>query len=76
MMLMTGGSFLRSLVASSAKSSSGVVSLFNVRCMSSAAGGKFLVEEEKYAFLKELGLGKVNDGVYNGKWFGSGEVGK
>ena len=33
-----------------------------------------LVSEPKYAFLKELGLGEVNDGVYDGKWFGSGEV--
>jgi hypothetical protein len=34
----------------------------------------FLVEEPKYAFLKELGLEKRNAGVYNGKWGGSGEV--
>ena len=40
----------------------------NVRRMS------MLVSEPKYSFLKELGLGEVNDGVYDGKWFGSGEV--
>ena len=33
-----------------------------------------LVSEPKYSFLKELGIGEVNDGVYDGKWFGSGEV--
>jgi hypothetical protein len=33
-----------------------------------------LINEPKYSFLKELGLKEVNDGVYNGKWFGSGEV--
>ena len=41
----------------------------NVRKMSG-----MLVGEPKYSFLKELGLGEVNDGVYDGKWFGSGEV--
>ena len=34
----------------------------------------FLVEDPKYAFLKDLGLDKTNKGVYNGTWFGSGEV--
>jgi len=33
-----------------------------------------LVSEPKYSFLKELGIGEVNDGVYDGKWFGSGEL--
>ena len=44
------------------------VQLFSVRRMS------MLVSEPKYSFLKELGIGEVNDGVYDGKWFGSGEV--
>ena len=34
----------------------------------------FLIEDPKYAFLKDLGLDKTNQGVYNGQWFGSGEV--
>jgi len=34
----------------------------------------FLVEEPKYAFLKELGIEKRNPGVFNGSWGGSGEV--
>ena len=34
----------------------------------------FLIDEPKYAFLKELGLEKENKGVYDGAWKGSGEV--
>ena len=34
----------------------------------------FLINEPKYAFLKDLGLQESNLGVYNGKWSGSGEV--
>ncbi len=34
----------------------------------------FLIDEPKYAFLKELGIEKRNPGVYNGTWGGSGEV--
>ncbi|KAK3858063.1 hypothetical protein Pcinc_014684 [Petrolisthes cinctipes] len=41
------------------------------RAMSSAG---YLINEPKYAFLKELGLQENNKGVYNGKWFGNGEV--
>ncbi|XP_071442810.1 putative aldehyde dehydrogenase family 7 member A1 homolog [Hetaerina americana] len=32
----------------------------------------FLVNDPKYSFLKELGIGEVNCGVYNGKWKASG----
>ncbi|KAL1132164.1 hypothetical protein AAG570_010121 [Ranatra chinensis] len=35
---------------------------------------KFLIEDPKYSFLKELGLSKCNDGVYNGKWSGKGQA--
>lgn len=35
---------------------------------------KFLIDNENYAFLKELGLQKHNPGVYDGEWGGSGEV--
>ncbi|XP_066997946.2 alpha-aminoadipic semialdehyde dehydrogenase [Anabrus simplex] len=41
------------------------------RMMSSA---KFLIEDPKYSFLQDLGLEKINAGVYNGKWTASGEV--
>ena len=34
----------------------------------------FLVDEPKYAFLKDLGIEKRNPGVYNGTWGGSGDV--
>ena len=46
--------------------------LANRRNMSSS--GDFLINEPKYAFLKELGLDTLNKGVYHGKWAGSGEV--
>ena len=37
----------------------------------------YLVNDPKYAFLKELGIGEKNHGVFHthGKWFGNGEVG-
>ena len=79
--LRNSGSFLGSLVsktpAAAGRGGNSCVQLFNMSrscTMSSDSGGKFLIEEEKYGFLKELGLDKVNKGVYNGKWFGSGEV--
>jgi len=42
----------------------------NTRCMSSG----LLLNEPKYAFLKELGIEEENNGVYDGTWKGSGEV--
>jgi len=53
-----------------------LVSLITRRNMSSSAAGrsKFLVDEPRYAFLKELGLERTNLGVYNGKWFANGDV--
>jgi len=41
-----------------------------IRCMSSG----LLINEPKYQFLKDLGLEEVNNGVYDGKWKGSGEI--
>ena len=40
----------------------------------SAQEGNLLIEEEKYAWLKDLGLKAENDGVYNGSWGARGEV--
>lgn len=40
----------------------------------SAQDGTLLIEEEKYAWLKDLGLKAENDGVYNGTWSARGEV--
>ncbi|CAF0974683.1 unnamed protein product [Brachionus calyciflorus] len=34
----------------------------------------YLINEPRYAFLKELGLSETNTGVYNGKWFANGET--
>jgi hypothetical protein len=34
----------------------------------------YLISDPKYSFLKQLGLSELNDGAYNGKWFGNGEV--
>lgn len=45
--------------------------LFNYRTMSA---GKYLVEDSKFSFLKDLGLSRTNKGVYNGEWTGNGEV--
>lgn len=33
-----------------------------------------LINDPKYAFLKELGLKEENDGVFHGKWGGAGPV--
>lgn len=44
---------------------------FLLRAMSSSS---FLINNPKYTFLKELGLEENNKGVFNGKWFGNGEV--
>jgi len=42
------------------------------RLYSSMSG--LLVEDSKYAWLKELGIGTDNQGVFHGSWAGSGEV--
>lgn len=38
------------------------------------SSSSFLVEQPRYAFLKDLGLDKSNQGVYNGQWLANGEV--
>lgn len=44
----------------------------NFRAMSSCS--RYLVDDSKFAFLKDLGLERVNKGVYNGQWQGNGEI--
>ncbi|XP_063591107.1 alpha-aminoadipic semialdehyde dehydrogenase-like [Penaeus indicus] len=44
---------------------------FVARAMSSSG---YLINEPKYAFLKDLGLEESNKGVFDGKWFANGEV--
>lgn len=34
----------------------------------------FLINDNKYSFLKTLGLNEVNAGVYDGKWSANGNV--
>jgi len=34
----------------------------------------FLINDNKYSFLKELGLNEENVGVYDGKWDANGNV--
>ena len=51
------------------------VRLYDLAATSRRSMSSYLIDEPKYAFLKELGLEKENKGVYDGKWGGSGEVG-
>ena len=46
--------------------------LTNVR--NYASSSSLLIEDPKYSWLKELDLNSRNQGVYTGKWGGSGEV--
>jgi len=46
--------------------------IFVTRLYSSMSG--LLVEDPKYAWLKELGIAADNQGVFHGTWAGSGEV--
>jgi len=39
-----------------------------------SCGGKYLIEDPKYSFLKDLGLSKTNPGVYTGKWSANGKT--
>ena len=39
-----------------------------------ASSSQYLINQPKYSFLKQLGLTEVNDGVFNGKWSGDGNV--
>lgn len=41
-----------------------------IRAMSST----YLVDDPKFSFLKDLGIERVNHGVFNGKWGGSGSI--
>ncbi|XP_052283343.1 alpha-aminoadipic semialdehyde dehydrogenase-like isoform X2 [Dreissena polymorpha] len=42
-------------------------------CASTVRMASYLIQDPKYSWLKELGLGVENKGVYCGEWFGSGE---
>ena len=51
-----------------------VVASNNKVALFSRSMATYLIDEPKYAFLKELGLDQTNQGVYHGQWTGSGEV--
>jgi len=75
---------LRQLSSSHVQSAAVILTTKSGKLLTLSASNKFLencrkmsnylVDEPKYGFLKELGIGKVNPGVFNGKWGGSGEV--
>lgn len=37
---------------------------------------RYLIDDPNFSFLKDLGIERVNKGVYNGEWSGNGEVTK
>ncbi len=47
--------------------------IFHSRAMSST---RFLIDDAKFSFLKDLGLERLNKGVYTGEWSGNGEITK
>lgn len=48
-----------------------VKTVSHFRAMSNA---RYLIDDANFAFLKDLGLEKVNKGVYSGEWGGRGET--
>lgn len=46
------------------------------RLISLRKSSSFLINNNKYSFLKELGLNEENAGVYDGKWDANGDVSK
>lgn len=38
------------------------------------SSGRYLIDNENFSFLKDLGLERVNKGVYSGEWSGNGEI--
>ena len=46
----------------------------NLALYSSTRMTSYLINDPKYAWLKDLGLADDNKGVYCGEWIGSGEV--
>lgn len=63
-----------SLIRSAGSSVKRINSIFFIsRAMSSA---RYLIDDANFSFLKDLGLQRVNKGVYNGEWSGNGEITK
>ena len=53
---------------------SGRAKFFGVISYQYSRMSSFLINDPKYSWLKSLGLEEENKGVFNGSWFGSGEV--
>mgnify|MGYP001792118531 FL=1 len=51
-----------------------LASNLNEAIRSHSSASNLLIQNPKYAFLKELGLGESNLGAFNGGWFATGEV--
>ncbi|XP_059165665.1 alpha-aminoadipic semialdehyde dehydrogenase-like [Physella acuta] len=45
-----------------------------LHCRYLSTMSNLLIDDPKYSWLKDLGLSSKNNGVYNGKWCGGGEV--
>lgn len=50
------------------------VKSFNLCHFRAMSSGRFLIDDVNFSWLKELGLERVNKGVFNGEWSGKGEI--
>lgn len=50
------------------------VKSFNLSHFRAMSASRYLVDDANFSFLKELGLERINKGVYSGEWSGNGEV--
>ena len=66
--VLSRGRLIRSFLASPAASK-----ICLLRAMSGDSS-QLLINDPKYAWLRQLGLSEDNPGVYDGTWRGSGEV--
>lgn len=65
---------ITSLIRSASSSAKRLNSFLNYSRMMSSS--RYLIDDPKFSFLKELGIERLNKGVYNGEWFGNGEITK
>lgn len=59
------------MIISILRSSLKVKTVCHFRTMSSS---RYLIDDANFSFLKDLGLEKINKGVYSGEWGGRGET--
>jgi len=67
--MLKNGTSLKYKVATSLRSR-----YFSASACLSHSQSDLLINQPKYAFLKDLGLQESNVGAFDGKWFASGEV--